>query len=750
MDSKTFYLKGIRFWALFLALLLLGGCSSAPVSETTPEATPSLFPPDVRVTKVPEPEAAARAFLEGWAAEDYETMYMMLTTTSREVISQEDFLQRYKDVANEVSLSELDFQVFSPQISPKSAEVPYQVTLRSAVVEDITRDMVMNLGMEDGQWRVNWDESLIMPELEGGNYLRMDRILPTRATIYDRYGNELAAQREAVAIGIWPGYVDLEEDIGLISLLSGLTDYKSYNIITMIEDADPGAYLPLGEVPADQDERRLNQLSTWRPVVASNYSRRLYYGNGVAPHVVGYVSAIQEDEVDEYRRKGYRSDERVGRKGLEGWGEEILSGVRGGTLYLFNPEGKPVAEWGSAPSQPGQDIYTTLDRDLQYGAQKAMSVFDGAIVVLERDTGRVLAMVSSPGFDSNAFETDNYNWNTLLNEILSDPNNPQFNRAAEGQYPLGSVFKLVTITAALESGRYTPETTYDCGYVFEELAGFPRYDWTWDHFQEDGVTKPSGLLTLPEGLIRSCNPFFWHIGLDLYNAGLTTVISGISRGFGLGSLTGIEAVDEEIGQIPDPQSEVDAINLAIGQGDMLVTPLQVARFVAAIGNGGTLYRPQIIEGIVPPGEVVTSTFQAEAQDTLPVKPGNLEIIQEAMKGVIRSQNPVGTAYRPLNGLEINVAGKTGTATTPSGEPHAWFAGYTFEEREDKPDIAIAVIAENSGEGSEFAAPMFRRIVELYFYGRPLRLYRWEAHFDVTRSPTPILTDTPTPQAGVNP
>ena len=163
--------------------------------------------------------------------------------------------------------------------------------------------------------------------------------------------------------------------------------------------------------------------------------------------------------------------------------------------------------------------------------------------------------------------------------------------------------------------------------------------------------------------MRSCNPLFWHIGLDLYNVGLTTAISDMSRKFGLGSKTGIEGIDEEAGKVPDPGSQVDAINLAIGQGDLQVTPLQVARFVAALGNGGTLYRPQVIEKIVSRTGEVSLNFKKEAQGTLPLKPENLLFIQEAMKGVVTSQKPLGTGFLPMRGLDIPVAAKTGTATS---------------------------------------------------------------------------------------
>jgi penicillin-binding protein 2 len=354
-------------------------------------------------------------------------------------------------------------------------------------------------------------------------------------------------------------------------------------------------------------------------------------------------------------------------------------------------------------------------------------------------------MVSSPKFNPNAYEFENANWSAWLEEMANDPAIPQFNRAAEGQYPLGSVFKVITMAAALESGLYTPETIYECGYVFDELPDFPRYDWTYEHFKEDGETQPSGTLTLEQGLIRSCNPYFWHIGLDLYNHGEPEAISDMAKGFGLGSKTGIQGIEEEPGYVPIPGSQVDAINLAIGQGELLVTPLQVANFMAAIGNGGTLYKPQIIDHFQSEVGNISNQFRPIEIGELPISIENLKVIQESMAGVVSSRKPMGTAYLQLNSLKIPVAGKTGTATSGSGKPHAWFAGYTFANKPNKPDIAIAVIAENQGEGSEWAAPIFRRVVEIYFYGKPQRLFKWETYINVTSTPTSLYTETPTPK-----
>jgi cell division protein FtsI/penicillin-binding protein 2 len=526
----------------------------------------------------------------------------------------------------------------------------------------------------------------------------------------------------------------------------------------MIEAWRPyGYYLPVADISVEALAPREAVLASYSGVILQPFRTRYYFDDGIASHVLGYMSLIQPDEVDYYKRLGYRVDERVGRDGLEYYAENSLAGVRGGVLYVIDPNGNKITQLASREPQPAQAVYTTLDYDLQLGLQRSNALsagMQGAIVVLERDTGRVLAMLSSPGFNPNLFEPANYNYSYQINDLYT-ASTPLLNRATQGLYPLGSVFKIVTMSAALESGLYTKDSEYDCGYFFTELSGMEPHDWTYDHYLQDGKTQASGRLTLPEGLMRSCNPWFWHIGLDFYNRGMVTAISNMARGFGLGSSTGIE-IGDAAGNIPDPNSAVDAVNLAIAQGNTLITPLQVADFIAAVGNGGTLYQPSVIDQIMPVDGEPTYVFTPTVRGTLPVSADNLSIVQDAMVSVV--MNPRGTAYRTssfginsfVTSTGIPVAAKTGTAESGFGDPHAWFAGYTFANREGYPDIAVAVLVENGGEGSVVAEPIFRRVLEIYFLGSPQMRYPWESQVGVVATPTPEVTETATPESSETP
>lgn len=757
-----------RIIYLFLVVgIVLTSCSN-PTSVVTPsqvtttannadeyirpdESIRNLQDPQVSTTKIPQALATGESYLDAWRDEDYERMYSFLSEESKVGISFDDFKKKHLTIAEESALNELRYGITGNEmLGNGQAVIRYHLALDSNLFGPIERDTRMDLLLEQGQWKINFDEAMILPELAGGKTLRVDIEPPERAAIYDRNGNLLAGQANATAIGLNPDYVDPENSEGLFGLLARASGLTISEIVRRVENANPGDYLPLGQLETNKASNLIQALSSWGAVVISNYSARYYPGNGIAPHLVGYVRAIGQEELTDFRRLGYRIDEKVGRKGIELWGEDLLSGERGGTLYVLDEKGLPVDQLGSTPSEPGSAIYSTIDQEFQLEVQEALRGFRGAAVVLEKDTGRVLAFASSPGFDPNAFQTENYNWITTLSGVVNDANLPEFNRASQGLYPLGSVFKIITMAAALESGLYTPEYTYDCQYFFTEVAGLTLNDWTYDRFLEDGETKPSGLLNLTEGLMRSCNPFFWHLGRGLFLADKPNAISDMARGFGLGEKTGIDVVDEEAGNIPNPATEVDAVNIAIGQGDVQVTPLQVARFIAAIGNGGTLYRPQAIEKIVAPDGTTQFEFKPEETGKLPISPENLAAIQEGMQGVISSRSPRGTALDVFGGFRIPIAGKTGTATSQTNDPHSWFAGYSNAGRTDKPDIAIAVLTENAGEGSEISAPIFRRIMELYFFGQPQRIYPWEASIGITKTPTPLFYETPTPEEFVEP
>ena len=730
----------MKLWRVLAAIIIFTtGCTAASGGKTTATAftptPPGLPTPEVLVTRVPDPESAANVFLEAWKAEDYPKMYSLLTTLSKDAISLEDFAKKYNDTAANLSLQGIEYSVLSTLTSPTSAQIAFRINYKTVLLGDFSRDISMNLDMDKGYWLVEWEDGLILPELKGGNHLSMDYKIPARGNIYDRNEKAIAAQSDAVSLGIVPANINADAEGDLLVILSKLTGIPAPWIRAKYFGTE-NYYINVGETSADRYQEYAGSLASFSGVEVSPYNTRYYFDGGIAPQVTGYVQLVPAEELDAYKRKGYLGDEKVGVSGLELWAEEKLAGKHGGNLYVIDPQGQIVTRMSSSEPVPAQSVYTTLDKDLQEGAQKALGGMTGSIVVLERDTGRVLAMASSPGYDPNLFDPYNANFQFLGQEI-SDPRNPLVNRAAQGQYPLGSVFKIITLATALESKQFKPEDTYDCQYEFNELPNLTLYDWTYTH-----EVPPSGLLTLPEGLMRSCNPWFWHIGLTLYKVGLTQTLPDMARSFGLGSFTGIDGVEEEAGNVPDNQNEGDATQLAIGQGSLLVTPLQVARFVAAVGNGGTLYKPQIIEKIAPPDGPATFTFEKQEQGKLPVSPENLKIIQDAMRTVVAS--PRGTAYRTFINMSTPIYGKTGTAQTTSDKPHAWFAGYTDAGNPEKPDIAIVVMLEFQGEGSDWAAPIFRRMVELYYTGQVIRPYPWESSYYVTQTPTDPNQPTPKP------
>ncbi|MDH3943187.1 MAG: penicillin-binding transpeptidase domain-containing protein [Anaerolineae bacterium] len=722
-----------RVWIL-AALIIMAGCGGGQGEGTTPEELPTLTGPGVTVVPAPDAGAAAEAYLDAWAAFDYEAMYGMLTSLSQDAISLEEFQAYYELTAARTNLYGVDYDILQTLVhSVDQAQVGYRVILQSAVLGEILGQTRMNLSRSgDGPWQVVWDTSLILPELAAGNSLSLEREVPSRGIIYDRLGNAIAVDTGIVSISVIPSAVDEDDADGLVSQLATLLNLDTRYLSSIIFAEDADFLIALGAVSQERFNEREPFVSPYYYALqVLSYDGRLYPDGGAAPQATGYVGAIPADDVPALVRDGYQSDDLIGRIGIESALEADLAGVRGGTLYLINPEGGVETTLAQSDAGAAEAVYMTLERNLQTQAQLAMGDFAGAVVVLERDTGRVLAMVSAPDFNPNAADPFSPLYNLLWESYLGDARSPFFNRALLGQYPPGSIFKVIPMAAALESGMYTSASSLFCGHTWDRLAT-PYEDWTLAK-----ELPPSGELTLQQGLMRSCNPWFYEIGYTLAINEQANLIAELARGFGLGSPTGIGLLQEEEGQIEDlsedpNQAANQAVQQAIGQHTTLVTPIQAAVYAAALGNGGTLYQPQMIEYIEGTDGVRRMEFEAISNGELPISENTLLSIQTAMRMVVA--DPRGTAYRTFGSFPIQIAGKTGTASNTEGEPHAWFIGYTMNNNPDRPDIAIAVIVENGGEGSEAAAPIFRRLVEIYFFGKPQTRYPWEEQIWVVAQP----------------
>ncbi|MGD2026550.1 MAG: penicillin-binding transpeptidase domain-containing protein [Anaerolineales bacterium] len=719
------------FTMLIIALLAsLAACSlgtanvestGSPSDNGGASGTPGEVVPTI--VSVPDPSAAAREYLNAWDNGDYETMYNMLTTLSRDAVSFEEFNQRYLEVEQQAVLVGVDHEIQQVLTNPAHAEVGYQVVLQSSLVGSLDFQTQMNLSLENGAWKVVWDEHIIIPELAGGNRLSMETIWPTRGIIYDHNGTTLAADTRAVALFIIPSAVEEDQRGSLFSALQQATGINAAYWDYVISDEDNPFVIPLIEIPFGQFEEYEDVLSNhYNALGAEVFDTRLDYINAAGAHSVGWVGPIPVEEVDQWAERGYPVGATIGRSGVEAWGEEMLAGRPSADLYVVTSDNLLLTRLATTETVPSQSIYTTLDRDMQRWAQLSLQGFTGAVVALERDTGKVLAIASSPTFDPNYADFDNPN--SLWDTYFPDNAGRFFNRATQGQYPPGSIFKVVSMAAAVETGEFEPTDRLDCGYYWFGPGDVELTDWTLDKERPS-----SGNLSLVEGLMRSCNIWFYEVGYRLYTAGEVDAIAEMARGFGLGSPTGIDIFPEESGQIMNPDDQegaeawFNAVQQAIGQSNTTITPIQAAVYTAALGNGGTLYRPQMIERVENTAGEATFEFTPVVNGELPISEETLSSIQQGMLSVTRNER--GTAYFTFVNRLVSVYGKTGTAQNPGEDPHAWFIGYTDEQDPDNPDIAIAVLIENQGDGSEFSAPIFRRLMEVYFYGRPLSAFPWE-------------------------
>jgi penicillin-binding protein 2 len=688
-------LKRIPLIAITL-LLLIAGCSILPGNSTsTPVATP---------TPVVFAEDTARAFLKAWSEGDYSAMYTMLAPSRQETITAEQFVARYKGIALEATIRSVQPVVNTVYEEGNEAEVTYTVTIETYAVGNLQHDNKMLLRRENNRWGVLWNPGLIFPQLAAGGTVKFFPLVSARADIFDRKSKPLTQPQTLIVVEVVP--VEFKNENAVLLTLSKLFN-QSLSAIKALYSKYPGDWrTPIGTLTPEQVKANLDALSQPGIRIDKTQEIRTYPQGTLAAHVIGYVGQVNAEELEKLQIKGYREGDLIGKAGLEYWGEPYLAGTRGGKLAILSPSGVITATLADIPAKQSQNIYTTLDVDVQAIVEKALGDRTGAAVVMDVSNGNVLAMASHPTWDPN--KLSQRMTAADFRALINDPRDPLVNRAAQSAFPPGSVFKIVAYAAAIEKGGMSANTLFnDPGYWDGLGPNFRKYCWTWPLTQ-----KGHGTLSLSMALTVSCNVTFYQVGqkLDQIDRNL---LPSFARAFGFGSLTGIE-IAESPGIVPDPNQGVwrpgDPINLVIGQGTLLVSPLQIANMMAAVANGGTLYRPKLVSKISSLAEGTEKIFPTEVRGKLPISAGTLASLRQALLRVTTDKD--GTAYNAFKGSKITVAGKTGTAEVfKTGEPHSWFAAYAPA---DQPKIAVVVFAEHGSEGSTTAAPIAREIVEKYF------------------------------------
>lgn len=547
--------------------------------------------------------------------------------------------------------------------------------------------------------------------LSTNNRLRIEFVSACRGLIYDRYGTLIAKNNTCFNLFLYP------------HLMGDPQRYATF-LVDVLKRPKEELFLYLKKAKQTYPLRPLlmKKALSWEEMayieghhfefpalVIKTKPMRVYYP--LAPHLIGYINEITKEQLKKGVFPNARGGDLVGQCGIERAYQDIVSGIKGKRLLEVDAFGRELKLLKDIMPVPGCNLYLTIDARLQKYVEKLLEKKAGAIIVLDPNTGQVLAMASAPTFDQNLF-TKGIDIKTWL-KLKNNPSRPFQNRATTGLYPPGSVFKVITAIAGLEEKTISPYTKVYCSGKFRFGNRIFR---CW---KKSG----HGWIDVRGALIQSCDVFFYKLGRKL---GIKC-LARYAKACGLSKATGIE-INEARGLVPMPAGKWaiwkrpwqkgETLNVAIGQGPLLTTPLQIAVFFAALCNGGTIYKPQILLKVEDSNGKVIKEARSIVKGKLPFHKHTLDIIIEALAGVMKS--PLGTGYRARS-TKVPIAGKTGTAQivslTREGarvpysyKDHAWFAGFAPV---DSPKIVVVVLIEHGGHASSTSAPIAKKIIEFY-------------------------------------
>lgn len=557
------------------------------------------------------------------------------------------------------------------------------------------------------------------------NRLRTVYIAPPRGKILDRNGEVLVTNRPSFNVELVPE--DAKSPRETARMVAKIADQPVEEVLARMNDVTRRRRFEPRVLLSDVSREIVARVAARRfelPGVVINVEpARDYINHDFAAHVLGYIREVNADQLKSAEFARYRGGDMVGQFGIEARYEDLLQGERGVASVIVDAAGNRIGESTFQEEQAGSDVMLTLDARTQRAADKALEGRDGAIIALDVNSGEVLALSSAPRFDPNEFARDipPARWA----ELNSGVTRPLTNRALQGAYPPGSVFKMIVAAAALSEGIIGPQERINC-------PGFLAFGG-----RNFGCHKKSGHgpVDLRDALIESCDVYFYTVGnrLDVDR------IHDYATRFGLGTVSGLGLSEESKGVVPSrawkelyyksPEQKRwfpgETLSVAIGQGAVTATPIQMARAMAALVNGGFLIRPHLVRRVTSrAGAVLEEHDPKDAlREPIGIDPKILKIVMDDLVGVVNDPHGTGHKAKLSKDFNITVGGKTGTSQVVSGEfhrtgtkfdDHAWFVGFAPA---DKPEIVVAALAEHAGHGGAAAAPLVHDVMEAYFADR---------------------------------
>jgi penicillin-binding protein 2 len=565
------------------------------------------------------------------------------------------------------------------------------------------------------------------------NRVRPVPLAAPRGLVLDAKGRILATSRTEHSVAVVPAALpsrkrDPQGRVRVLQTLGFLINQSLGQIEARIDEAlERGAHIydPIRVLEgADYKVLTLieeNKARLGPAVLVTDDLQRFYPNGSLAAHVLGYTGKVTQEDLEENkehiaqgtetRELGY--DDTLGKGGVERQYDAALSGERGAKQYLVDSRLRPVASLASIPEKPGRTVQLTLDIDLQRAAERALSRArnTGAIAVVDVRDGSVLALASNPTFDPNLFSRRGAAFKKAYQKIALNPKHPLLNRAAASRWAPGSTFKMITAAAGLQQGTINTQSAWHCGGGLRQ----GKFFGCWS------VHGPG--VSLNRSLSHSCNVFYYQASLRMGDPESTgpTYLATVARRFGLGQKTGLDLPSDNAGLVPDPAwrreynrrrpSEQrwypgNTLNMSIGQGDVLATPLQMALATAAVANGGTWVRPHILKTIRDEHGRALEAPKVEKR-SVGIERRHIEAIRQGMRAVVTRGTGKAVALK-----HVAVAGKTGSAEDANNVlPHAWFVAFAPY---DNPRIAMAAIVENAGHGSDNAVPICKEVLEAAF------------------------------------